>query len=78
MCLISNWAYSETLEDLAKEVSNIQAELKSLPTSTLEEAMVIDSAIKVIDQAANLVTESINKGDAAAALSTINYLNKSI
>ena len=27
-CLISSWAQSETLEDLAKEVSSIQAELK--------------------------------------------------
>ena len=77
-CLISSWAQSETLEDLAKEVNNIQAELKSLPTSSLEEAVLIDNAIKVIDQAANLVTESINKGDNATALSTINFLNKSI
>ena len=29
-CLMTSWAQSETLEDLAKEVSNIQAELKSL------------------------------------------------
>ena len=77
-CLMTSWAQSETLEDLAKEVSNIQAELKSLPTSSLEEAILIDNAIKVIGQAANLVTESISKGDTAAALATINFLNESI
>ena len=62
-CLTTNWAYGETLEELANEVSEIQAELKALPPSDVKESIVIDNAVEIIDQTVNFVIVNINTGD---------------
>ena len=50
--IIIPWAQSdESLEELVSEVSRIQSELRNLPTSNLEENIIIDDAISVLDEA---------------------------
>jgi len=63
---------AETLEDLSKEINDIREEISNLETSTVQEAVKIDKALKEVDQVMDYVEKQINSGDVKTAIATLN------
>jgi hypothetical protein len=77
--LISSSIYGEDLlENLSNSVDNIQKELNALPASDLEEAIIVDEAIKEIEKAMDSVEQSLSNNDADSAITTLEFIEKSL
>ena len=75
---LTKFAYAETLESLAKELGDIRQEISNLQSSNVEEAAIIDQALKEIDVVMEFVNDSVAKGDVDTAISTLNYIEKTV
>ena len=71
-------AAEESLEDIAKEISEVRQEISQLQSSNIKEAIIIDKALKELDQVMTFVSKSVEKGDTKGAINAINFMNRSI
>jgi len=69
---------AETLEDLSKEISDIREEISNLETSTVQEAVKIDKALKEVDQVMDFVEKQINSGDVKTAIATLSIAETTV
>ena len=75
---LTKFAYAETLEDLGKEIGDIRQEISNIKSSNVEEAALIDQALKEIDTVMKFVNDSIDKGEVDTAILTLNYIEKAV
>ena len=71
-------SYAETLEDLKNEINDIRDKISNLEKSNIPEAITIDKSIKEIDDIIDFANENINKGEIDAAISSLNFAEKTI
>ena len=76
---------AETLEDLAGEINDIREQISKLQSINIKEAIMIDKALKEIDQVMDFVDEKMAKvsawydnewGFASRMCDLANYLGK--
>ena len=75
---LSKIAFAETLEDLKNEINDIRDKISNLETSDIPEAITIDKSIKEIDGIIDFANENIDKGEIDAAISSLNFAEKTI
>ena len=68
----------ELLDEFSETIDKINQDLDSLPSSSIEESIVIDKAIDEISSVINLVEESLNKDDAESAIKILEIMDHAI
>ena len=69
---------ADTIEDLVKEINDIQNEIKSLSNDVSSESKILDQSLEEINKITNFALEKINNDELDTAISALNYTNKSI
>lgn len=72
------FAVEVSLEDIAKEISEVREEISKLQPSNIKQAIVIDKALEELDQAIEFVGKRVNNGDIKGAVSTLNFIDRSM
>ena len=68
----------ELLDEFSETIDKINQDLDSLPSSSIEESIVIEKAIDEISSVINLVEESLNKDDAESAIKILEIMDHTI
>ena len=76
--LITNYAYTNDLEDFNEAINDIREDFNSLPTARSPEEEIIDAAIKELDKAIAFADQSYSLGDSEGTMSTLEYIDKSL
>ena len=81
--LMSNWVYGaddldKKFKDFTKVTKNIREKFNSLPAGTSSESIIVDAAIKEMDEVMAFVGESFKNNDIKVTTMTLTYITKSL
>ena len=81
--LMSNWVYGaddldKKFKDFTKVTKNIREKFNSLPAGTSSESIIVDAAIKEMDEVMAFVGESFKNNDIKITAMTLIYIDKSL
>ena len=76
--LPSNINSQEILDEFSETIDKINQDLDSLPSSSIEESIVIEKAVDEISSVINLVEESLNNDDTESAIKILEIVDHAI